>query len=36
MQISFHSKADTQQKTFKTKMERYVTMEERHRNDMKR
>jgi hypothetical protein len=28
--------ADTQQKAFKTKMERYIIMEERHRNDMKR
>ncbi|CAF0820473.1 unnamed protein product [Rotaria sordida] len=27
---------DTQQKTFKSKLEKYITMEERHRNDMKR
>ncbi|CAF4075452.1 unnamed protein product [Rotaria magnacalcarata] len=27
---------DIQQKTFKVKLEKYITMDERHRNDMKR
>ena len=32
----FYSKIDGQQKGFKMKMEKYSTIEERHRNDMKR
>lgn len=34
--FSFYLQLDAQQKSQKNKLDKYISMEERHRNDMKR